>query len=323
MLDLSMFQQALPKMPKAGKALLVIDLQEGLVDANGILPIKHSNALFNDVGQLVEGFRQRGFGKIVWILSEYEASRPVNIKGDASCEWLVLDDENNDLNHIAPLRPGRASASAVKARLSRMAKIPGLVDEIGFGNLEADPNSSTPEVVQKPPPVNEAFLTASEEERNVPHKGSSPGAKLVGNLEQIRRGQDLCITKSYYSAITPNCQLIHALRMGFIQDLYICGALTNTSVYATAMAAAQNGFNITIIEDCLGFRERERHGQALRSLDVATGCQFLTKSQVLAQINGTLMPGRRNPMPVSNKTGVDGDETEAGEIDFDNLEAGP
>merc|ERR1712014_157911 len=73
------------------------------------------------------------------------------------------------------------------------------------------------------------------------------------------------VTKTYYSGFG-STSLLLTLRSKLITELFVCGCNTNLSVFATAMDAARYGIQITLIEDCLGYRRRERHDEAIRQL---------------------------------------------------------
>lgn len=318
----------LPPLPKVGKALLIIDLQKGLSDEAGILPVIDPPTLFNDVGSLVDSLRQSGFGKIIWVMTQYEANRPINGRnaGVDDCEWIITDDEVEVLARDGSTRPAgtrRPTLTSVRANLAKMAAIPGLMDVDVIESLEADDDLMAADTDDAESDVeetdvnmdgaraeftgagsthNEAFLSLHPKERSPQHKRAFTTTKLVDNLEKVARpNQDLYITKSHYSALGPKSPLVHLLRSHFIHELYICGALSNTSVYATAMGAAQNGFNITLVKDCLGYRGKERHEQSLRSLDAATGCNFVTSKDIIDGMGGTKTSSRLGKGPAEVK----------------------
>ena len=292
----------LPPVPKPGRALLVIDLQQGLADTIGLVPLTHPADLFITVENLVKIFRETRYGKIVWVKTKYEARRPVNLKRTYGakqqsvpddCELIITDAEVTaavKANVGGPGgRPMRQSAQMMRASLARIqagAKLDenplGSLETDEIGSLEAGSDSDSDSSTDM---VNESFLTVDPGERDFKHKRAFRSQELVYNLEKIaRKGEDMFFTKSHYSALNAGGGLLHTLRSHFIQELYICGGPTNTTVYATAMAAAQNGFRITLVEDCLGYRGKERHDQSLKSLDLATGCDIFTSEEIIREM---------------------------------------
>lgn len=99
-------------------------------------------------------------------------------------------------------------------------------------------------------------------------------------LAAIDHENDIVIEKSDYSALqSPG--LVLSLRSRFVTELYICGSLSNVSVFATALDAAQQGFSITLVEDCMGFRSFARHEEAVRRLADIVGANGISIQELL------------------------------------------
>lgn len=98
----------------------------------------------------------------------------------------------------------------------------------------------------------------------------------------IDRQKDLIFEKSWYSAFKDG-RLVQTLRSKLITEIFLCGALTNISVFATAMDAARFGYNITIVEDCLGYRNKARHVEAMRKLIEFTGCKVIKSEDLIEE----------------------------------------
>lgn len=64
----------------------------------------------------------------------------------------------------------------------------------------------------------------------------------------IEKEKDLQMIKTHYSAFS-STSLLLTLRTKLITELYICGCITNLSVYATAMDAARYGIRVTLVDD--------------------------------------------------------------------------
>ncbi|KAF5014511.1 hypothetical protein F66182_14469, partial [Fusarium sp. NRRL 66182] len=77
--------------------------------------------------------------------------------------------------------------------------------------------------------------------------------------------------------------MVLSLRSRFVTELYICGSLSNVSVYATALDAAQQGFAITLIEDCMGYRSFARHEEAVRRLADIVGANGISVQELLEE----------------------------------------
>lgn len=227
------------------KALIAIDLQNDFLAHDGALPVTQPDGMVDKIVALADALRNSGYGDVVWVRSQFDASRP-------AADDLIMAADTPQI----PLRPGSSAAAAA----ARARKPPGPPS----APLEADP---------------EAFLTDHPAKPQCVRKGSK-GADLFPAIAAAKGPRDYAMTKSYYSAFETG-QLLNLLRRQFATELYICGALSNVSVYATALAASCYGFDITIVEDCCGYRSEMRHMNAARKLSEMTGCEFSTVANVL------------------------------------------
>lgn len=106
------------------------------------------------------------------------------------------------------------------------------------------------------------------------------GAEFLPAIAAAKGPKDYAMTKSYYSAFHSG-QLLNLLRRQFATELLICGSLSNVSVYATTLAASSHGLDITIIEDCCGYRSEMRHMNTARTLMDQTGCEFANAADII------------------------------------------
>ncbi|CRK25209.1 hypothetical protein BN1723_013540 [Verticillium longisporum] len=125
----------------------------------------------------------------------------------------------------------------------------------------------------------EAFLSAG----GIPCVRSPSGSQIPGNVKDASLKRDVTFIKSHYSAFKSG-QLIHLLRGKFITHIFIAGSLMNIGVFATALDAAMYGYDITIVEDCCGYRSQVRQGNAIQSVIDVTGCEVDSSSTVLEQL---------------------------------------
>ncbi|ELR02846.1 hypothetical protein VC83_03076 [Pseudogymnoascus destructans] len=264
------------------RALLVLDLQKNLVAPGGITPVELPPTLADHVAKLVPVFRQSG--TVIWVKSEFEQARPIN-DGTSRCENVITDDE-------VVIRPPKPSPARHSLRGSK--KLQAMMEKLdteasadldleGAGPIEVD-DKNTPDEPEEAVEESEAFLSLEPGKEHMSLKGRASDSGLVPALEAVvDQSKDMFFTKSYYSAFKPSL-LLQTLRSQFVTEIFICGALTNMSVFATAMDAARYGYAITLVDDCLGYRNKARHDQALRSLDEATGCDMSTSSYVIEEI---------------------------------------
>ena len=185
----------------------------------------------------------RRTGDVVWVRSQYES--PQSLADWNFGDRVVLDRE--------PSKRKRAPASDV---------------------IEASSDRDSPEPVDV-----EAFLSTSSARCC---EARTPGFQFPAPvLAAIDAERDTVLDKTSYSALESE-GLVLSFRQRFVTDLYLCGSLSNVSVYATALDAVRNGFSVTLIEDCLGYRDFQRHQEAMRRMADVLGATGST-AQELAQ----------------------------------------
>lgn len=246
------------------KALIAIDLQNDFLAEDGALPVNTPDGMIENIIKLAAAVRNSGYGEVVWVRSQFDTNRAV---GD---QQIVVAETTQ-----IPPRPGASAATtAARARMSRASPLESTP-------LEADPEAFL-SLVRDPPGTG----------RTKPQcvRKGTPGAEFLPAIAEAKGPADYAMTKTYYSAFQSG-QLLHLLRRHFATELYICGSLCNVSVYATALAASSYGFDITIVEDCCGYRSEMRHMNARRKLTELTGCEYATAADIIP----TLRP--KSPSP--------------------------
>jgi len=253
------------------KALLILDLQNDFVTSGGILHVDKPTDYIEKIFNLVPSFRDSGC-VVIWIRSQFETYRAVN-DGTPTGDRVITDNE-------------LTSTSQGNGELGRRRGIPSktllrLYDKMLASQEDDEADTQETADDAEEPYDNEAFLT--------PELGKKPRCVLPLSLgsnyahpigQTVDLTKDLFLTKTHYSAFK-NGSLLQALRGQFVTELFICGALTNISVFATAMDAAQFGYSITLLEDCLGYRSKPRHDEAIRQLVDTTGCEVMASSEVV------------------------------------------
>lgn len=289
------------------RALLVLDLQKNLVAPGGITPVEQPPNLADDIAKLVPIFRQTG--TIIWIKSEFEGCRPVN-DGTNQCENVITNKEVISIgqqHQSQPIQPMQNSkrlqeiARNIMERDGSDTEAADLPQSNGPSLMEADEGhpSNTPE--EEVSEQNEAFLSPPPGEEPGSLRPGTSDSDLIEALQNVvNPSEDLFFTKSHYSAFGSGL-LLQILRSQFVTELFICGALTNMSVFATAMDAARYGYAITLVDDCLGYRSKSRHDQALRSLDEATGCDMFSSLEVIDEIEKKTKPSIKNEKAISKR----------------------
>ncbi|KAE8452911.1 hypothetical protein EG329_013183 [Mollisiaceae sp. DMI_Dod_QoI] len=257
------------------QALLLLDLQNDFVSTGGILPVEQPPGFLDRTLNLLPEFRASG--NIIWIRSVFEASRPINELANDS-ESVITDkeldpkDRDGDAHFRTRLRPSQRS---IEQQLRRAAE--AYETELGTGNaLEGEKEEEVK--------FDETYLTLRPNQLPQAVLPTSPGANFSqAALMRIDAKKDLIFQKSWYSAFKDG-SLVQILRAKFVTEIYLCGALTNISVFATAMDAARHGYAITILEDCLGYRSKARHDEALRRLVEFAGCDIISSGELIKDL---------------------------------------
>ncbi|KAA8564927.1 hypothetical protein EYC84_010697 [Monilinia fructicola] len=219
----------------APNALLLLDLQNNFIGEGSLLPVETPSSYVDNIKNLIEPFRPAG--DIIWICSNASegTSRIVN-QPRSDSEAIIT---NNEL----PRRRRDQLTPEVES------------------NHKGDESKLL--VASNDDDAKEAFLTIKPGEKADMLKPNTRGSDISDAFTPIS-AKDLVFNKTYYSAFKDG-NLVQKLRGKFVTEIYIAGALTNVSVFATAMDAARHGYAITIIEDCLGYRSKARHDEALRN----------------------------------------------------------
>lgn len=161
----------------------------------------------------------------------------------------------------------------------------GLGDSVhldGEANRQDGSSAATPSTSQTNAPACAEDLFLSQSSGELSNVGSEASSFEIAECMKplFVSEKDLVVVTSSYSALN-STSLLTTLRMKLITELYICGNTTNVSVYATTMEAAQHGFSIHLIGDCLGYRDETIHKRALDRLVCYTGASLVTTAEVL------------------------------------------
>ncbi|GBF64265.1 DNA oxidative demethylase [Trichophyton mentagrophytes] len=253
------------------QALLVLDLQNDFVRQHGNLFVSNTADFLSLIPDLARLFRASG--EVIWVQSVFEGRRPVVNEGLGG-DTVVLEDGPPATNTPAPKGLSKKQ-QAEQARQSLFSDDPeaflSVSDKACAGRRCCLPNSSG---FHFPAPI----------------------------LAAIDPNEDTVLVKSEYSAFETQGLLL-SLRSRFVTEIFVCGSLSNASVYATAVDAVRHGLSVTLIEDCLGYRSSLRHREAMRrmadimgangitSRELMEGQDFVAASPVLGQSESSLVTG--------------------------------
>ncbi|EME46545.1 hypothetical protein DOTSEDRAFT_43042 [Dothistroma septosporum NZE10] len=240
-----------------GKGLVILGLQHDFVSPSGKLPVKDTGYL-DRIVELVPAFRE--FGHVIWVRSEFQTTRPVNgldTPGDT-----VVAGGSDGTEEEVPASPVRRASKKLKVS-------PRSSDTYSKPKIGEDDE--------------ELFLSRTRNREPCCIPGDK-GAEFADQIQPlIQRETDMQIVKSHYSAFG-GTSLLMKLRSRLITELFICGNMTNLSVYSTAMDAARYGMQITLIDDCLGYRKQDRHDLAIKQLRNNMSAETASSRSVLAEL---------------------------------------
>src|SRR5205814_3233749 len=95
--------------------------------------------------------------------------------------------------------------------------------------------------------------------------------------------RDTMLVKTHYSAFN-STNLLASLRSNLVTELFIGGLASNTTVYATALDAVRHGYTVTLVEDCLGYRSKSRHDEAMLQMTEFMGAEVISTSELIEDI---------------------------------------
>jgi nicotinamidase-related amidase/alkylated DNA repair dioxygenase AlkB len=240
------------------KALVLIDLQNDFINSTGKLHVKNAADFITGLPGLISKFRENG--EIAWVQTQFVEPRPT-ISPELGSYTVVLKDfvpfaEEGSFNEDTP--PADDDAE-----------------------LDLDPGAEDAE----------AFLAPRHPDNNGIARcclTGTNGSRLPDSLAScIDHENDVVLVKSHYSAFA-NTPFLLNLRKKFVSGLYLCGSLSNISVYATALDAVRHGLSVTIIEDCVGYRNEACHQEAMRQMADGMGAEGVELQELVDDLNGDL-----------------------------------
>lgn len=171
-------------------------------------------------------------------------------------------------------------------------------DRVVLATCENESNNKEAQDEHDIPEDEEAFLSADSPKCCRP---KAPGIQFPAPiLAAIDPDRDTVLDKSEYSALQDG-GLVLSFRTRFITELYLCGSLSNVSVYATTLDAVRRGFSVTLIEDCLGFRNFARHEEAMRRMADILGANGITTDELYEELDWQetdAIARKSNPEPI-------------------------
>ena len=295
------------------KAMVILNIQNDSFIKQAEFVVCQPQDFVDRIKAMVPYFRR--VGELVWVRTEFltVSAAPktpagnANVRGDALQEneiertaSLSLDDamDDNNTNKAQPVNAGKeyfptSRARAVLRRASAKAR-----SEKRDEQLQLFVNNEGEEDV-------DAYLSK-------PRKGQPPtlyipgtrGAAFTDGIKPfIDEEKDMLMVKHHYSAFDATPLLI-SLRMRLVTHIYLCGCLSNVSIYATAADAVRHGFEVTVVEDCMGYRSELKHLNAMRDMADLLGVSGIDSEELIDQSGGQAPPDAE--VPIFTGPGIQG-----------------
>ena len=303
-------EEGLPQF-ETRKALVVLSMQNDAFYVNDDFFFIKNHDILPRLKEMIPYFRR--YGDIVWVRTEMGTLPSKQLK-----DFFTLEDES--------------SQAAEKNRKARMKEESQLEDDLLQTEASKSGSSNLPknEIVGTSPmpypssksrdraaqhsadtraKMRTIDLQAYDDGDNVlteqltkPRKGQQPqffiadtkGAEICEELKELIDDEDMMITKHFYSAFDQT-SLLMSLRMNLCTEIYLCGCFTNTSVYATAADAVQHGLQVTVVEDCLGYRNENKHDEAMREMSDVMGVNGIDCEEIIEESGGREIPDSETP----------------------------
>ena len=313
------------KVPKfvTRKALIIINLQNDSLYKQDEVYICKNHDFVGRLKTLIPYFRR--IGDIIWVHTEMsQASKAPSPDAARTEEQMkendhksrqqqkVQEDQLEDDTEKVPMRKMKGTSGS---------KNPSPAKSPQEGSPKQDyttyhPSSRTKDMMQRASAQARADQRSAnmdvfndkgnvwEEKLVKPRKGQQKkfyvggthGAETLDELKPIvDETSDTMIIKQHYSAFDQT-SLLMSLRMSLVTQLYICGSLTNVGVYSTAADAVQHGFEVILVEDCLGYRSEEKHEEAMRQMADIMGANGVDSEELIDESGGREAPDTEEPM---------------------------
>ncbi|KAG8529558.1 uncharacterized protein KY384_006195 [Bacidia gigantensis] len=310
------------------KALLVINCQNDAFYRLDDFHITENLEFLKPLRELIPLFRR--LGDVIWVRTEMgvvpSTPSPDAEKIEKESSELVEENRKTQNHQEAQIHDDTNSQRVRRASIQQ-------VDPSGSGPVPVyDPSSRIKRVMTHASPdvrteVRSSNLQTLDDEDGTlqdrlvkPRKGQQSrffvggtrGAEICDELKDLVDEDDLVVTKHFYSAFDQT-ELLTTLRAELITEVYLCGALTNASVYSTAADAVQHGLEVAVIEDCLGWRSRDKHEEALHQMSDIMGVTQITSDEAIEESGGRPIPDSDTPGITVKELNLDDDARKAQE----------
>ena len=288
------------------KALLVVNCQNDLFYHKDDFFITKNFDFVDRLRELIPYFRR--IGTVIWVrtemgvlpstpspdaekveqesLSAAEKNRKTQNHKEAGLERKGDGDPETDEKQRRPLPQQTYDPSSRVKRIMTHAPAEVKIDtrSTNLRTLDADEGESFEESLVKPRKGQQSkFFVAG-----------TKGAEIADQLKGLIQQDDMVITKHFYSAFDQT-SLLTSLRTHLITEVYLCGGLSNASIYSTAADAVQHGMEVSVVEDCMGYRSVDKHEEAMTQMSDIMGVIQTSSDEIIEESGGRIIPDSDTP----------------------------
>lgn len=300
------------------KALIIINLQNDSLYVKDDLYITKNRDFVPRLKEMIPYFRK--YGEIVWVKTHLGVIAPTPASDAATIEEesakLAEKNRKEQKQKERQIKDDVNESQAREAKARRDKLDP--VDPNGGPGKDFPtyhPSSKSKGMMQQASAETRAEKRTAdmqvfddkgnvfEERLTKPRKGQqarfyiagTKGAEICDDLvETVDESRDLVVTKHHYSAFDQT-SLLTALRAKLVTEIFLCGCLTNVGVYSTAADAVQHGLQVTVVEDCLGYRSEGKHEEAMRQMADIMGVNGIDSEEIIEESGGRPVPDAETP----------------------------
>ena len=311
----SMNQVPVSHMPnfETRKALIIINLQNDSLYVNDDIYITKNHDFVPRLKEMIPYFRQ--MGDVVWVNTHMGVTT-----SPPPTDSARIEEDSNELlgknRQTQKLKEQQIEDDAKREEAARRARLEKIDPRGGSDYPSFYPSSKTKEIMVEASVETRAEKRSAdlqvfkddngdsiEKHLSKPRKGQqarfylagTKGAEICdGLVDVVDEDLDLIVTKHHYSAFDQT-SLLTALRTKLVTEVYLCGILTNVGVYSTAADAVQHGLQVTLVEDCLGYRSEDKHEEALRQMAEIMGVNGIDSEEIIEESGGRPVPDALTP----------------------------
>ncbi|MCJ1435395.1 hypothetical protein MMC27_004768 [Xylographa pallens] len=281
------------------RALVVLNVQNSSFDSWDDFAVCEPRNFVEKIKQVIPVFRRAG--EIVWVRTEFDDGESAATSPVSTNDTISTNVEDSKVPPNAAPVP-EYDRAVVRGIMTRATYHPTRRAKAVMRHASAKTRSE-----QRDEQL-DIFVNDDEDDADAylskPRKGQpprlfapgTPGVALTDDiLPYVDMGKDMIIVKNHYSAFdaTP---LLLSLRMKLVTHLYLCGLLSNVSIYATAADAVRHGFEVTVVEDCMGYRSEAKHLDAMRQMADILGVSGIDTEEIISEFGGREPPDTEMPM---------------------------